>query len=167
MTYDQTLNWIEYHGVQQPSWHRWVEKLEGESRNILVSAWAKGFVKIEISDARDASDGMTTGTVKRPFHLEDHVAAIIVAASELRSERRHAETPSNTNNSREAIEADRQSYLNDRAHGHGLLDRFARRVGIMPPDDRPITREELLRQLAVVRQEAKLASIQLPQEPTP
>ena len=85
--------WINYHGEIFPEWGEWYGKPGKAARAMMFEAIVKALRPIDLQDAKEASDAMLGGNPKKPFHEEDHLAAIIRAAEDIQRERKHRGQP--------------------------------------------------------------------------
>ena len=79
--------WLKYHASIFPGW-KYAAGESTEARNIAFVAIAKALFKTELQDAKEASDRMLAGTIKKPFNDCDHIAAIVAACRAIEAERK-------------------------------------------------------------------------------
>jgi hypothetical protein len=77
--------WINYHRELFPEW-KYAPEAKA-ARDMAFNAICKALAKIDVEHAKESSDRMLAGTVKRPFRDEDVVAAIVAEAGRVRSQR--------------------------------------------------------------------------------
>ena len=77
--------WIDYHAELFPGWKYGPEATA--ARAMAFASIFKALAKIDLEHAREASDRMLEGTIKRPFRDEEHIAAIVAGARVVKSQR--------------------------------------------------------------------------------
>ena len=76
--------WLDYHGELFPSLSSWLENRIAKG---VVRGWKKAMARTDLADAKQSSDNMLAGDIRRPFLEEEHAAAIIKESRRLKTER--------------------------------------------------------------------------------
>lgn len=75
MSPSEFKSWIEYHSSAFPDWGTQAIEAMRASGNTR-DAWRGVLVGISLETARQATDDMLAGIIKRPFNVEEHIPAI-------------------------------------------------------------------------------------------
>lgn len=76
--------WLDYHRSVFPDWT--YSAASPEAKAIAYASYAKALASIELNDAKEATDRMLSGNIKKPFRNEDHLSSIIQGCKQISSE---------------------------------------------------------------------------------
>jgi len=87
MNKTDTKVWLDYHGSIFAEWKAWFNGMSKEARAIVFQSCAKALTTTELDDAREVTDRMLEGKVRRPFREADAVSLVVSGAAAIAAER--------------------------------------------------------------------------------